>query len=112
MGLKSRNKGKSGERELARELRRVLGVDAYRAQQYKGAAGDSDVLGLPGVHVESKRTEKFNLYEALKQATDEALEGNVPAVFHRRNHQPWVVIVRLDDLPALVNTLYPLVPGT
>ena len=36
----SRNKGKAGERELAKRLSQILKVEARRAQQYCGAAGD------------------------------------------------------------------------
>ena len=49
----SRAKGKAGERELAKKLRE-FGVDARRGQQYSGANGDADVVGLQGVHIECK----------------------------------------------------------
>ena len=54
MGKSQREKGKRGERELAMKLREY-GYDCRRGQQYCGANGDADVLGLPGIHIECKR---------------------------------------------------------
>lgn len=56
--MNSREKGKRGERELAGELRRH-GYDARRGQQYCGANGDADVVGLSGLHIECKRVERL-----------------------------------------------------
>ena len=105
MGRFSRNKGKVGERELAHELTRVLGVFARRGVQFQGGPGSPDVVAdLPDIHIECKRTERFRLYEALEQAVTDA--GNkVPVVLHRQNRQPWVAVIRLDDLPTLVQKL-------
>ncbi len=60
---------------------------------------------IPGVHFEVKRVEALRLYPALEQAAADAGE-NVPVVLHRANQQPWVAIVRLDDLPKLAVQLY------
>lgn len=106
MGRKSRNKGASGERELAHELSRLLGVEARRGCQYRGGPGSPDVVAdIPEVHIECKRTERLRLYEALEQAIADAGE-KVPIVAHRQNHKPWVAIVRLDDLPRLATQVY------
>ena len=106
MGMKSKSKGKTGERELSKELSRLFGADCHRGQQYCGANGDGDVVGLPGVHVECKRTESFRLWDAINQAVADAKSEDVPMVCHRANGRPWVAVVRLDDLPALVSKLY------
>ena len=71
MGKTSRNKGKVGERELAKKLRE-LGFDARRGQQFCGANGDADVVGLPNIHIECKRVEALRLYDALR---DKAFRG-------------------------------------
>ncbi|NLE57348.1 MAG: hypothetical protein GX616_03245 [Planctomycetes bacterium] len=106
MGRKSRDKGAAGERELAHELSRLLGVEAHRGRQYHGGPGSPDVAAdIPDVHIECKRTERFRLYEALQQAIDDA-DGKTPIVAHRQNHKPWVVIVRLDDLARLAVQIY------
>jgi Holliday junction resolvase len=105
MGSFSRNKGKTGERELAHELTRVMGVSARRGVQFQGGPGSPDVVAdLPGIHIECKRTERFRLYEALEQAVEDA-GHNIPVVLHRQNRQPWVAVIRLDDLPTLIQKL-------
>jgi Holliday junction resolvase len=106
MGLRSRNKGKRGEREAAAELRRLFGVEARRGRQYAGGDESPDVLtGIPKVHFEVKRTETLRLYQALSQAITDA-DASIPVVLHRQNHKPWVAVVRLDDLPHLAVQLY------
>ena len=107
MTFNSRNKGAGGERELAREVARLFDCSARRGQQFHGGPDSPDIVTtIPGVHFESKRTERFQLYPSLTQAMRDAGE-NVPTVCHRPNRQPWVVIVRLDDLPRLVERLAP-----
>lgn len=96
MGKMSRDKGKRGELELA-NLLRLHGYDARRGQQFSGANGDPDVVGLPGIHIEVKRVEKLNLYQAMEQATNDAREDEAPAVFHRRNGKYWLVTMELED---------------
>ena len=105
MGRFSRNKGKRGERELAGELEKSLGVKARRGVQFQGSPDSPDVVtDIPEIHVECKRTERLRLYESLAQAASDAGE-KIPLVFHRQNQQPWVVILRLSDLKPLVTTL-------
>lgn len=94
--MNSRNKGAAGERELAAKLREY-GYNCRRGQQYSGANGDADVVGLPGVHIECKRVEKLNLYDAMAQAVRDANYSETPAVFHRKNNKDWLVTLRLDD---------------
>lgn len=94
--MNSREKGKRGELELARVLR-SLGYDCRRGQQYSGKNGDADVVGLPGIHIECKRVERLNLTEAMKQARRDALPGEFPVVFHRRNDEPWMVTMPLES---------------
>lgn len=95
MGKMSRDKGKRGERELARTLREY-GYDAHRGVQYKGSADSPDVIGLPGVHIEVKRVERLSVYDAMAQSKHDA--GNdMPIVIHRRNNCEWLVIQPLED---------------
>ncbi len=93
--VNSKEKGKAGERELAKKLREY-GYDTRRGQQFCGANGDADVVGLPGVHIEVKRTERLSLYDAMAQAISDS-KGDIPAVFHRKNNSDWLVIMRLED---------------
>lgn len=94
--LNSRDKGGRGERELAKRLREY-GYEARRGQQFSGANGDADVVGLNGIHIECKRTERLSLYDAIAQAKHDAKSGNLPAVFHRKNNTEWIVAMTLND---------------
>lgn len=96
----SREKGKRGERELAKKLREY-GYSCRRGVQYSGGADSPDVVGLAGIHIECKRTEKLSLYDALAQAKRDSKGSYLPAVFHRKNESPWVVIMDLDDWISL-----------
>ena len=107
MGQFSKSKGKRGERELAAELCRVLGVTARRGVQFQGSPDSPDVVtNIPNVHFECKRSERLRLYEALDQAVNDAGKDKIPVVCHRQNNKPWVVVIRLDDLPKLTEILY------
>ena len=103
MPKNSKRKGKTGELELARKLRE-FGYDTRRSVQYNGKQeeGQADLLGLPGVHIECKRTERLSLYEAVSQAKrDSEGSGDLPVVFHRKNHCEWLAILPLDDFMKL-----------
>lgn len=102
MGKTSKNKGKVGERELARKLREY-GYDARRTAQYCGKAedGEADLVGLPGIHIECKRTESLRLYDAMAQAKHDSQGKSIPAVFHRKNNHDWLVILPLDDFMTI-----------
>ena len=96
MGKMSREKGKVGEREVAGILR-DYGYDGRRGQQFCGANGDADVIGLPGIHIEVKRVEKLNLYDAVDQSKRDKKDDELPAVFHRKNRCEWLVTMPLDN---------------
>lgn len=91
----SRAKGAAGEREIANILKEH-GYKARRGQQYCGSNGDADVVGVPGMHIEVKRTEKCNPYKYLDQAENDAREGELPVVFHRQNGKKWIAILDMD----------------
>lgn len=94
--MNSRNKGAAGERELSNILK-GYGYDTRRGQQYCGANGDADVMGLPGIHIECKRVEKLNLYDAMEQSKADAREGEIPVVMHRKNRKGWLVTMELGQ---------------
>lgn len=96
-GRSSQAKGAAGERELAALLRK-RGYDTQRGGSL--SFGEvPDVMGLPGVHIEVKRVERLNVPEAMHQAVRDAekFQDGVPTLFHRRNREPWLVTMRLDD---------------
>jgi Holliday junction resolvase len=92
----SKLKGAQGERELSNKLKEY-GYNCRRSQQYCGANGDADVIGLPRIHIECKRVEKLNLYDAISQAKADKKEEELPAVFHRKNRCEWLVTMTLED---------------
>lgn len=94
--VNSRDKGKRGELELARKLREY-GYGCRRGQQYCGANGDADVVGLDGIHIECKRVERLDLYGAMAQAKVDARDGEMPVVMHRKNACEWLVTMPLDQ---------------
>lgn len=98
--MNSRAKGAAGERELSHELEKY-GYKSRRGCQYSGANGDADVVGVPGLHIECKRVERLNIYDAIKQALNDAREGEMPVVMHRKNRQKWLVTLSLDDFMEL-----------
>jgi len=115
MSINSRRKGKVGELEIAKLLQ-AYGYETRRNQQYSGANGDADIVGLPGIHCEIKRVEKLNIDKALQQAindtyADELKQGIelIPAVFHRSNDDRkkdstkgvWKVTLTLKDFMKL-----------
>lgn len=95
--MNSKRKGKTGELELARKLREY-GYDVRRSVQYNGKAedGQADIIGLPHIHIECKRTEAIRLYDAVDQAKRDTT-GEIPVVFHRRNNCEWLAILPLDE---------------
>lgn len=94
--MNSKQKGARGERELAKVLR-AHGFETRRGQQYCGANGDADVVGLPNIHIECKRVERLNLYDAIAQAKSDAKQDEIPVVMHRKDKCDWLVTMSLDD---------------
>lgn len=101
MPINSKQKGARFERLLASKFRENGYQDARRTAQYCGNTGDaSDVVGLPGIHVEAKHCEKMELYKWMSQAIRDAEAGGgnkLPAVFHKKNNADILVTMRLED---------------
>ena len=104
MAVNSKQKGARFERLLASKFREY-GYEARRTAQYCGNTGEaSDVVGLPGLHVEAKHQESMRLYEWMAQAVRDAKAGGenrLPAVFHKKNNADILVTMRLDDFMCL-----------
>lgn len=100
MTVNSKQKGARFERLLASRFREY-GYDARRTAQYCGNTGDaSDVVGLPGIHIEAKHQEQMRLYEWMAQAKRDAEAGGknaLPAVFHKRNGAEILVTMEFED---------------
>ena len=102
MGKKSKSKGARGEREAAKELSKILNIDAYRGRQYSGSPQSPDVVAIPEIHFEVKRTERLQLYPSLDQSSNDSGDA-IPVVLHRKNRRKWVVVAYLDDMPEICN---------
>lgn len=98
MAVNSKQKGARFERQLASKFREY-GYNARRTAQYCGKTGDaSDVVGLPGLHIEAKHQETMRLYEWMSQAKrDSEGTGRLPVVFHKKNNAEILVTMTLDD---------------
>ena len=96
MGKFQKEKGKRGEREVA-SLLREHGYDGRRTAQYAGVTGDSsDVVGLPGYHIEVKRQERANIYEWYAQAQRDAGKDIAVVVF-RRSGDRWKILMDFEE---------------
>ena len=50
--------------------------------------------------------ERLNVQEAMDKAARQAeVAGKIPVLFHRRNRQPWLVTLKLDQLPQFAEML-------
>ena len=98
--VNSRQKGARFERLLASKLREH-GYDCRRGQQYCGANGDADGVGLPGIQIEAKAVERMSLYDWMAQAKHDARDGELPAVFHKKNNAKILVTMELDDFMTI-----------
>lgn len=98
MGMKSKRKGASYEREVAKDLK-YYGYDARRTAQYCGNTGDaSDVVGLPNLHIECKRYANRGFdYDWIEQAVRDKKDDEIPVVIHRTDNQKSVVTLYLED---------------
>lgn len=101
MAVNSKQKGARFERQLAGLFRDYGYTEARRTAQYCGNTGDaSDVVGLPGIHVEAKHQERMQLYDWMDQAQRDAKAGGaglLPAVFSKKNNHSILVTMELDD---------------
>lgn len=97
MAINSRQKGARAEREVAKILRESGFPEARRGQQFSGANGDADVVGLPGVHLEIKHVERLDLYGAWDQSVRDSQGMEIPWVVHRKNNRPWLCTMSFEE---------------
>ncbi len=93
-GRGKRNKGATGERELAGILTDQLGrvVKRNLGQARDGA----DDLTVQQFRIEVKRQERLQIDAWSAQVEACALPGQIPVVAYRRNGQPWRVCLLLE----------------
>ena len=104
-GRHSRNKGKRGEREVAKIFQEA-GFHARRSVQYNGRPGTAaDVVGVPGLHIEVKLVEKESIRAWYRQAQRDAHaspENEMPVIVHRKSREPWLVTMSLEDFIKII----------
>ena len=101
--IKSKDKGKRGELQVA-ALLRGFGYEARRGQQFSGSPDSPDVVhSVEGFHIEVKYTEAFSPYKAMEQAEDDAKEGDIPVVFYRKKRKRWMVLIDAEDFMNLIS---------
>ena len=100
--MNSRNKGKRIELEACKALR-ALGLQAERTVQHegRGSAGDIRVFGTT-LHAEVKGRATITACRFMDQAIRDCRRGATPAVLMRENRGPFLLLCRLQDIPALV----------
>ena len=97
MSRSQQRKGRAGEIELA-ELLKGYGYDV-RPGEPLNYGQEPDLIGLPGLHIECKRHEKLRINDWMKQSVEDAEKfgDGAPAVFYRRNREPWHIVMKLED---------------
>ncbi len=104
MSKSQQRKGADGERELVAVLNEYGFTTERGGSQTYGTV--PDIIGLPGIHIEVKRVERLNISEAMKQSCRDAVRfrDGLPAVFHRKNREPWLVTMKLSDFMQIYST--------
>ena len=100
--VNSRAKGARAERNIANILREEYGFEqCRRGQQFSGLHGDADIVGIPHLHCEVKNVQRLNVRNAMAQSERDAKEGEIPVVMHKKDRQPWLVTLNLQDFMDL-----------
>ena len=104
MGVRSRRKGATWERDLATRWRERFGVATKRGiGQMRDASEVPDVDGLPGFWVEAKVGAMPNPRAALAQALEACGERPLwPIAVVKDDRRPPFVCMALDDFEDLV----------
>ena len=99
MGKKERSKGARGEL-LLRDFLNSRGLNVKRGYvQLK----QSDLVDLPGIHIECKFVEHLGVRKAMDQAIAEAekRKDGWPTVFWKVSRKPWLTIMKTEDWVTL-----------
>lgn len=108
MGINIRQKGQSGEREVADMLNFIIysvmkemgfpeadclkGMAAVQRNQNQSAVGGNDLTGTFGFSIEVKRQEQLSVGTWWAQCVAAAAKfSEVPVLLYRQNRKPWRV---------------------
>lgn len=105
--VNSRDKGRRGEQEVAREIEQLLGFKPTRNYS-QVAVGGHDLIGVPDWAVEVKLYKnicKTDMEAFWNQAVRQAREVDLqPCVWFRQDRQPWRVMIA--EPWALLNDIF------
>lgn len=107
VSINVRNKGKSGEREIANLLNDLANVvrfnkglsvntvPLFQRNQNQSAVGGSDLTNPLGLEIEVKRQESLNINSWWKQCllACEQTGNSIPILIFRQNRKAWRVIM-------------------
>jgi hypothetical protein len=95
-----RRRGAAGELEVVR-LCREAGFPASRNLN-QPRDGGADIVGIAGVAIEVKRTERADVWSWWQQAEGNAGPTNLPIVAFRRDSSSWLAVTDFAELLALI----------
>lgn len=97
-GKMARNKGANFERQIANYFK----DKGYETRRGIVFAGEPDLVGLDGFHIECKAQEKMHLYDWIEQSVKDAEIGEIPIVIHKQNRKKILVTMELDNFAFLI----------
>lgn len=95
--INSKAKGKNGELEFVKICKEYGFEDCRRSQQFSGEGHTADIVGLPELHIEVKRVERLNIYDAIEQCERDKKEEDLGIVAHRKNNKDWLITMTFED---------------
>lgn len=98
MSRAQRDKGKRGELEACKELRRVFPEAARKVVNHAGQENGVDLINTGALAIQVKNHVKYVPVSTL----DEIHGVGLPVVLTKAERQGWRVIMRLDDLLAIL----------
>ena len=103
--INSRDKGKRFELKMAKLWMRLFGGDVERTSFASKKLDDMgvDLTNTPPFNLQCKAHERsLNIHEILERMP---LDNNYNVVIHKRNHQPPIAALHLEDFLELVQML-------
>jgi len=102
MGLKERNKGAAGEREVCALLRQMVPDHDFDRNLTQTREGGGDVVCGP-LLIEVKRCERLKMSDWQLQAVASAQSaGMLPAIVWRRSKEKWWCAMPFEQTVALM----------
>lgn len=105
MSKSQRDKGKRNERLAAKEVTRVLGLQACRTAQNTGMNGLADIDMGSRFHPEVKVRKSIAACRYYEQAIRDMKSGAIPFVLMREDRGDWMLMIKLEDVPAFTDAV-------